>query len=351
MATILSEIKAPFVNEATLKRVMSKAVKENIFQSIFAKPNEAVTEKFSTDTSAAQIQVIRVLPDGVEAREIGAATNGGWFNGNDAGTPTTEAYGIDILDIVDNCRDIPTNQQDMMDVDLVAAELTNLSGKVARNVNAITIAAQLAKNFNDIANGAATNWVTVSGTNYLDAIIEAGAKLDEGNPDQGIDAYPDDMRAIFIRPSVKAGLMKSGQLIIGGSNYAQDIIRNGGVDVETNPQAATTGYLGTINNMPVYSASPIVWATAEKYLGLSAGALNDVYMLVVSAVGTGRALAFNEAIKTIPSPAGQGIRIQPKYRFGAKCWDYKSVVPIVDGGFGNPATASNNLTVKAPASR
>lgn len=350
MAAILSDIKTPFINEATLKRVMSNQVKDNIFQNVFAKPGEAVTEKFSTDTMAAQIQVIRVKPDGVEARQLGADNNGGWFNSENAGTPTTEAYGINIIDVIDNCRDIPTNQQDMMNVDLAAAELTNLAGKVSRNINAITIAAQLAKNFNDIADGAATNWVTVSGENYLDAIIEAGAKLDEGNPAQGIDAYPDDQRALFIRPSAKAALLKSGQLIIGGSNYAQDIIRNGGLDVETNPAVATTGYLGTINNIPVYSAAPIVWATAEKYLGLAPGALDDVYMLAVSAIGTGRALAFNEAIKTIPSPAGQGIRIQPKYRFGAECWDYKSVVPIVDGGFGNPA-ATTRLTVMAPASR
>ncbi len=350
MASILGNISAPYINEATLRRVMSSQVKENIFQNIFMKPGEAVTEKFSNDTMAGQIQVIRVLPDGVGAREIGAEKNGGWFNNETIGTPTTEAYGIDIIDTVDNCRDIPTNQQDMMNVDLAAAELTNLSGKVSRNINAITIAAQLAKNFNDIADGATTNWVTVSGDDYLGAIIEAGTKLDEGNPAQGIDAYPDDQRALIIRPSAKAALLKKGQVIVGGSNYAQDILRKGGVDVETNPAVATTGYIGMIGNMPVYVAAPIVWRTAEQYLGLTAGALDDVYMMAVSAVGTGRALAFNDAIKTIPSPLGQGIRIQPKYRYGAKCWDYKSVVPIVDGGFANPA-ATTRLTVLAPASR
>ena len=353
MASILGNISSPLINETSLRRIMSSQTKDNIFQNIFTKPNEAVTEKFSTDTSAAQIQVIRVKPNENKARELGSDKNGGWFNSVDAATPTTAAYGINIIDVIDYNIDIPTTQQDMINVDLAAAELTNLSGKVARNINAITIAAQLAKNFNHFANnnGIATNWVTVQEDNYLKAIFEAGAKLDEGNPDEGIDAYPDNQRAIIMRPRAKSILLQKGQIVVGGSNYAQDIVRNGGLDVETNPQVATTGYIGVVNNMPAYSASSVVWNLAEEYLGLPKGALDDVHMVVVSAVGCGRALAFNESIKSIPSPVGQGIRLQPKYRFGCECWDPFSVVVVCDGGFGNPATANANLTVKAPASR
>jgi hypothetical protein len=361
MTSIFTNIKAPFINDATLRRVMSSVVRDNIFQNILAKPNEAVIEKYSTDTDAAEIQVIRILPDGSKAREIGADKNGGWFNGDEATTPTTAAYGIKIVTTIDRCIDIPTDQQGMMNTDLAEAEMANLIGKVHRNVNGLTFAAQLCKNFNAIAGevvGGQTlpakenNWVVLpaSDANYKDAIVEALSKLDEGNEDEGIDAYPDDMRAIFIRPSVKAELLKKGQLIIGGSNYAQDILRNGGVDVETNPAVATTGYLGMIGNTPVYAASPMVWTTAEEYLGLAKGTLAGVHALVVSGFGTGRALAFQDATKIIDSPNGQGRRIQPKYRLGAECWDYKSVIPIVASTFSNPAEESN-LIVKAPASR
>ena len=87
MASIFSNISAPLINEATLKRVMSPAVKENIFQQVQTKPGEAVTEKFSTDTSAAEIQIIRIKPNANEAREIGADKNGGWFNSAAKSTP------------------------------------------------------------------------------------------------------------------------------------------------------------------------------------------------------------------------------------------------------------------------
>lgn len=354
MAALFADIKTPYINEATLKRVMSSRVKENIFQNVFTKPGEAVTEKFSEDTDAAEIQVIRLLPRNVDARELGATQNGAWFNNASAGTPTTEAYGIRIITTIDDVVDIPTNQQEMMNVDLVEGELANLSGRVSRNVNALTFAAQLAKNFNDIANGTvASNWVELAATNpdYLSAIIDAGAALDSGNPAQGIDAYPDNYRAIFIRPSAKASLMKKGQILIGGSDTAQRILRNGGLDADTRPEVVATGYLGEINNMPVYVASPYVWALAARYMGLAVNALDGVEMLAVSGIGTGRVLAFNNAIKMIDSPNGQGRRIQPKYRMGAECWDALSVVPVVANGFANLATSEANLTVQAPGSR
>ena len=349
MAQLFADIKTPYVNDATLKRIMSSRVKENIFQGIFTRPGEAVTEKFSTDTDASEIQVIRVKPNTNQAREIGADTNGAWFNGAGASSPTTEAYGIKIITTIDDVIDIPTNQQDMMNVDVAEAELSNLAGRVNKNVNAITFATQLAKNFNDVKAGTIDdNKVTVTDGDYLAAIIEAGAKLDDGNEAQGIDAYPDNERAVFIRSSAKASLMKKGQIIVGGSNDAQTILRKGGLDVDTTPDVSATGYLGEVDGMPVYMASKAVWTLAEKYMGLSAGALNNVEMLVVSGVGTGRALAFNSAIKMIDSPNGQGRRIQPKYRFGAECWDSRSVIPVVNSSFTAPESV---ITVKSHGSR
>jgi hypothetical protein len=361
MAAIFSDITTPFINQITLKRLLVPRTKKNIFQNIVTRPEEAVTERFSSDTDASELQVIRVKPNDAQARELGADVNGAWFNGDEARQPNTAAYGIRIITTIDHNIDIPTNAQDMVNVDLAAAELENLAGKVSRNVNALTFASQLRKNFNDIAGNTAlgvpakpSNWVTLpatpAGADYLNAIIQAGAQLDDGNTDEGIDAYPDQNRAVFIRSTAKAQLLKTGAVIIGGSNAAQEILKRGGLDPETRPNNVT-GYFGEIDNMPVYMASKAIWSLAELYLGLTPGALNGVNMLVVSGIGTGRALAFNNVMKQIDAPRGQGIRLQPKYRMGAECWDYLSVVPVVTNAFTNPATAAANLTVIAPASR
>lgn len=364
MANLFADIKTPYINTLTTKRILSSAVKENIFQGIFMKPDEAVTEKYSEDTDASEIQVLRVKPNKNDAREIGAATNGKWFNSEEATEPQTEAYGIRIITTIDRPIDIPTNAQDMVSVDLLSSETKNLAGLVNRNINAITIAAQLAKNFNNIAgfdrrgSEAATtmtaltsNWITVSSGNYTNAIIDAAAKLDDGNEAQGIDVYPDDQRAVIIRPTIKASVLK-GMIGLNGGTGVFDVLRKSGLDTDARPEIATKGYVGEVANMPVYVASGVVWSLVEKYLGLTAGALANVAGVVVSAVGTGRALAFNSKIKIVDAQNGQGLRLQPKYRFGAECWDALSVVPIFAAEFTNPVTsAANALYVCGPASR
>lgn len=356
MSAIFADIKTPYVNELTLKRNLVPRVKENIFQGIVTRPNEACTERFSTDTDAAELQIIRSKPNDKQAREIGADVNGGYFNSENAVQPTTEAYPIKILTTIDYNIDIPTNAQDMINVDLAEAELQNLSGKVDRNINALTIAVQLAKNFNDIASGKqSSNWVTITSSStqkgdWKNALIDAGAKLDEGNESQGIDLYPSDQRAILVRPAVRSKLMRDGEILIGGSNVAQSMQADGGLS----PNASRfdiNGFAGYIDGMPVYVASPVIFKLVEKYLGLTSGALDNVHAMVVSAIGTGRALAFNSVMKTIASPQGQGIRLQPKYRMGAECWDGLSVVPVVEKTFANPATKEAPLTVTAPGSR
>ena len=356
MGAIFADIKTPYVDTLTTKRILSPAVKENIFQGVMLKPNEAVTEKYSEDTDASEIQVLRLKPTANDAREIGSDKNGAWFNEQGAATSSTEAYGIQILQTIDRNIDIPTNAQDMVSVDLLSGETKNLAGLVNRNINAMTIAAMIAKNFNNIAgvdkknSNAATesitaltsNWITkVSSGKYIDAIIDAGAKLDDGNEKEGIDAYPDDMRCVIIRPSIKGEILKNMTGLYGGTAVF-DVLKKAGLDTGATPEIATTGYVGEVANMPVYCASGVVWSLAEKYLGLSAGALADLSAIVCSAVGTGRALAFNSKIKTIDAPSGQGLRLQPKYRFGAECWDALSVVPIFAKAFTNPVTGTEN---------
>lgn len=349
MSAIFADIKTPYINELTLKKIMSNAVKDNIFQGETIKPGEGVTEKFSNDTDAAQIQVLRIKNIDDYGREIGADVNGGWFNGDNAATSSTEAYGIDILESIDRVIDIPTNAQEMINIDLAEGELRNLAGRVSSCVVAASLGAYFVKQFNEEA----TNRITLdqNNPNLFDAIVDANAALNNGNEAQGIQAYPTEGRAIYMRNKAYADLFKTGKIIAGGSNYAQQMMKNGGVDYETTVNS-TAGYVGDILGVPCYVISDQIWTLAEKYAGVPAGALKKVALVVVSGIGTGRAQAFNAAIKTMPAPNGQGIRLQPKYRFGAECWDELSVVPVVEYGFvAVPVQSATELKLKAPGSR
>lgn len=355
MPKALGNYNEPFINNATLKRFYSPVVKENIFQALFMRDGEACTEKYCEDTSVAQVSVLRVLPGNGQPRAIGEAKNGGFFNSNSAEQSQTVAYGVDLLDVFDQMHDIPEVQQDMMSTDLAAQRAKIVGGQVARGVNACTIAAQLCKNFNDIADSTITSNIVElpakpDGQDILNGILTASGHLDDGDSANGVDTYPIEERAIIVRPAMYTKLMQKGAILIGGSNYAQDILKDGGLS-HGDKADNVTGFCGTILDMPVYKASKPVWDMVEAYLGLTAGALNGVEALVVSGTGTLRGLAFNNTIKQIDSPDGAGIRMQPLYRWGAKCILGTSVSVIVDNGFTNPATAQAPLSVLAPASR
>lgn len=351
MASLFADIKTPYVNEVTLKRLLVPRVKQNIFQKIVVRPEEGVTEKFSSDTDAAELQVIRVKPNGKMARNIGSTVNGDYFNGENAATSTTEAYGIKILSVIDYNIDIPQNMQDMLNIDMVDAEMQNLSGKVAQNVNAVSAAAWLQKLLNHAHGGDESHIIkldaTPTGEEVKNAIIDANSLLDAGNESMGIDTYPRENRAIYLRNTLNATLKKGG-VIIGGSNYGQDILQKGGLDKDTRPDNVE-GYLGELDGVPVYLFSDPVFNLAAKYLGFNNYMLSKVKGFVVSSIGTGRALAFNAAMKIIDAPSGQGRRMQPKYRFGAECWDAMSIVAICDSTFENYSDGA--LTLEAPASR
>lgn len=356
MPNSLGNYNEPYINSATLKRLYSSVVKDNIFQALLARDGEACTEKYCEDTSVAQVSVLRVLPGNGDPRHIGATVNGGFFNSNNAQLSETTAYGVDLLDAFDRMHDIPEVQQDMMSVDLAAQRAKIVGGQVARGVTACTLATQIAENFNALYGATVANLVKLPQTNVdgeavLNAIITASSHLDDGDTANGVDTYPIEERAIFIRPSMYAKLMQKGAIIIGGSNYAQDILKDGGVS-HGDKSDNVTGYCGRILDMPVYKVSKPIWDMVEAYLGLDAGDLDKIEGLVVSGTGTLRGLAFNATIKQIDCPDGPGIRMQPLYRWGAKCILPSSVSVIADYAFTNPVVSdATKLTVLAPGSR
>ena len=369
-SAVLSQFNAPSLDGQALRRVLAPAIMENIVQDILLRDGYGVTEKFSTDTDAFEVRIVRQQALDLDARKFGATFNGGFFNSLTEIQPTSQEYGIRLDHIIDRNIDIPSNMQDMFPLDIVGATTKRVGQAVARNVNASTMAEQLrvALTYNaavaldanytfggktytyDAALDTATIVAHDTGTsNWQTTYLTASALLDNGDERHGVDIYPVDMRVAVWRPEVRAELLKTGQIIIGGSNFAQEMIAAGKVSPGGAPRENIGGYFGDIDATPQHIASKPLWNLAEKYLQLTAGALDDVYGMIVSSLGTGRALAFNNTVKTIDSPNGQGMRIQPKYRWGVETFFPKSVVLIVEDGFANPAVDTSGETdVLAP---
>ena len=362
MATsLLTQFTAPAIDGQAVKRVLAPEIMMNYVQAVIHQNGYGVTEKFSTDTDAFEIRVVRENPLTQNARSLGATLNGGYFNSGTYEQPTSTEYGIRLTFEIDNNIDIPANMQDMFPLDVVGATTRNLGQLVSKNVNASTLATQVASNLNynaEVQDASGTpTWVevTLGTTNLYEAFMSASVALDDGDVANGVDYFDVDQRMSLWRPTVRQYLLREGIIVLGGSNFGQVMIANGKVDPSTGkPRENLGGYFGDIDRTPQHIATSAIWTLAELYLGLTAGGLDDVYGMSCASIGTGRALAFNSTIKVIDSPVGQGMRIQPKYRWGLETWFPKSVVLFVATGFANPAypgSVVTPLTVVAPGSR
>ena len=352
MAYTEANINSPKLDGEALRRYTSKNIMENIFQEILALPEKGVTEKFSEDTDASEIRIIRQITPDISARRMGASKNGGYFNTNSAILPQSVEYGLKILYMIDDQIDFPTVMDEMVELPVAEATTKAVAGVVARNINASTLAHQLASVINqEIAQEGSTNYVALSASGaYKDALLDANGKLDDGDVDNGIDIFPVDGRQIFARSATRTGLFKNGNVVVGGSNYAQEMLARGAISPNTYKQDKLQ-YVGEIDSVPMCVVAKPVWDLAEKYLGLDAGKLNTVDAVVCAGIATGRALAFNNSVKIIDCPRGQGKTAQYKYRWGVEVFSFKGIVPVLENGSTLSTISETALTIEAPASK
>lgn len=100
------------------------------------------------------------------------------------------------------------------------------------------------------------------------------------------------------------------------TNYAQQIVQDGGVSVGASVDLSREAVIGTFDGLPVAVASPIIWKEACGFLGLPVYALDEVLGYISSGYANVRAIAQQEQMKIIDSPAGVGVRLQPLVRMG-----------------------------------
>lgn len=336
----LANYKEPHINGLAAGMIFAATAMENIYQGEIEKGGRGVTQKFSTDTTGAQIRVVRPLPLPIDARELGASINGGNFSAY-AYQPESDEYGLNIITVIDDLVDIPDVSMDMIPVDIAKMYIQNISDKVTLNINAIKIAARAYTCFSQYAADSTKAFVEfydASTDKVLDKAVATNAKLNKGDKEHGVSTFPvKDRIALVSNDSYSALLTSSGVFNLGGANYAYDILRKGGVDSETaTPELLDDGYIGTITGIPYHFVSDLVMEVVCKYLGFPSNTFDDVVLHVASAHGNLFGLATGNSIKTVDCPNGQGVRLQPKYRMGAACIMPKSVSWLVKKGWVSP---------------
>ena len=335
------------VNDTATQVLAAKQVKENIFVDLVHKNGYGVTEQ--TETNVSTLRMLKVLPTTASAREIGASKNGAFFNGENAEVPQVSEYDLNLLYVYDIVYDIPELQQDMCPVNIFDETTKNIGGRVATEINASTIAEQLANRYN--AAKTATKWddiavVLPASGGYYEAIQEASTMLDDGDEANGIQSFPFEEREIIMRPGYRKNLLSDKGVLLGGSNYAQSMLAKGAVSPDAKKEFGNM-YCGEVDLIPCYISPKALWNRAGEWGG-SATAFDGTEAIVVAKSATDRGISTQDYIKIIDSPNGAGKRLQPKTRWGINVCYGKGIVPILKNGTAAP---SSEITVQAPGSR
>lgn len=332
------------VNDTATQVLAAKQVKENIFIDLIHKNGYGVTQQEETNVST--LRMMKVLPTTASARKLGESTNGKFFNNKAAEVPQVTEYDLNLLYVYDQVYDLPEVQQDMCPVNIFDNTTKNIGGRTATEINASTLAHQLADRYN--AADTANAWTDIgivlpASDGYYEAIQSASTLLDNGDEANGIQAFPFEEREVIMRPSFRASLLNAKGILIGGSNYAQSMLARGAVSPEARKEWGSM-YCGEIDSMPCYVCPPVLWKRAGEWVS-SATAFDATQALVCAASATDRGISTQDYIKIVDSPDGAGKRLQPKTRWGVNVCYGKGIVPILTNATAAP---DSQLTIKAP---
>lgn len=335
------------VNDTATQVLAAKQVKENIFVDLVHKNGYGVNQVEETNVST--VRMLKARPFDDDARELGKATNGGFFNSESANIPTVDEYDLNLLYLYDKPKDLPEVQQDMCPINIFEQTTKNIGGRVATEINASTLAHQMTAVFNGAKTANAwTDRAIILGSTpkYYEAIQDASTILDDGDIANGIQAFPFQEREIIMRPTFRSKLMTASGVLLGGSNYAQSMIAKGGVSPDARKEWGNM-YVGEIDLIPCYVTPKAIWDRANAWVGVTS-AFDSVQAVVCASSATDRGISTQDYIKVIDSPNGAGKRLQPKTRWGINVCYPKGIVPILAHGTEVPLS---DLTVTAPGSQ
>lgn len=346
MAFSGADVTAPKIDLYAAKRVLAGRLMQNTTQSLIFRDGYGLTEEFSNDVMAAQLRILRHRRPTILSRALGDSTNGSHFNSESAAQPATKEYGLDLVEVYDNVVDVPTVLENMINIGVLNLESQGIEDQLTRLMNAYTFAKQIAAALNRDATETITNSNPTTLIGYdstADSLtgkfFEAHGKLDEGAPDDDIDVFKQEGRVAVFLPTAKQKLLVDEKSVFEvGSSRAVQLLEIGSAGgLETAPETNVTGYFGQLNNTPLHLLSKPLMTIIEGYLGLDAGDLSGVVGMVVASEATGRGVAFQNSIKAIDAPSGQGIRLQPLTRWGVEVFIPEGIQLIVEDGFTNPA--------------
>ena len=325
------------INGTSVDIRITEKVLETYLQGDSERDNKGVYSSYTKEEAVSQIRVPKpdLLP--ILPRRLGASVNGGSFSGSALQVSNSE-YSLEVLDVVDTNIDVPYNNLSLVP----QLKMDDWSSQIGKGVylvkNGMCLATKFFQSFyNDSANANVVTYTAGQADGIRPCFDEAEDALNAGDPDNGIDIFPEDTRRILYINGITKLIRQTGAFIVGGSNFAQDMLKTGAFSAGDVKNTMEDGYHGTYGAVDMNLLSPMKIRIAEEYLGFPYGTLAASGFLAVESSGYANQFALaDNGVKTIPAPQGQGTRLQPNYRMGAGTFFTKGNVFIMQANYVNP---------------
>ena len=316
---------------------LSNVIAEAIYIGEIFRDGQSVTGKYTTDRKAGAIRVMLDTPFPFSSRTTsyggrkGTPGNGGVINTNAPYLPTDDEFMVYLNQVNDQRMLFADLSKEYIPLDVMARKIAGYAKAVVQDRSASTLAEIIAYAYFRALNGGENLYpiADIKADNaYATAVNDLNALLDNGDQAQGAFTYATEGRTIIGRPNfINNVFNKNSGIILTGSDMAQAMLKNYDLDVRMSDRDYVgTGYKGYAMQFHWQSAPDYIWTLAEKYLGLPAGALDNVYAIAVSFESTAMGRVIDLGVKMVDAQEVRGIMAQPLNVWGHEAFRKSYVI-------------------------
>lgn len=314
-----------FVDGSAVNVEISETITEVLYVDEIFRDGQSVTAKYTADRNAAAVRVLLDTPYPFSSRTLayggrkGTPGNAGVINVNPPMLPAEEEFIVPLNQVNDQILYFPDVSKELIPLDLMAKKISGYGKSVTQDRTASTLAEiisyQILRSLNE---GANLNTFIKGTTRYADLLADLNSKLDNGDIITSAFSFSTEGRTIIGRPSFINGMFSSdSSVFLVGSDLAQEMLRNYDLSKDFSERGYVgRHYKGQYAQFHFQSAPDYIWTLAEKYLGLQAGALNNVYAIAVSYEATAAGRIVDLGVKLVDSSGKRGIEAQPLNMWG-----------------------------------
>lgn len=337
-----------YIDGSMVNVELSNTIAEAIYIQEIFRDGQSVTGAYTADRNAGAIRVLLDTPFPFTSRTLsyggrkGTEGNGGVINTNPAVLPANDEFMIYPTQVNDQAMLFPDLSKEFLPLNIVSKRIASYTSRVAMDRDSSTLAEIIAyaffRSLNDGKNLVAVTDLKAQYA-YADLCNELNASLSDGDVAQGAYTYKTEGRTIIGRPKFINGALNSRSgIILHGGDLAQSMLLDYNLDSKmSDKNYVGTGYRGYAMGFHWQEAPSAIWTIAEKYLGLSAGALDNVDAIAVSYEATAVGKIVDLGVKMIDANEVRGVKAQPLNKWGHEAFRKSYVI-------GNSTLTNDYLT-------